>query len=516
MANNKDVHLLHRLNSNMTNLITNNHDIFVDDLHFCKVILYKEINDTSIHIWDLIIFIPNILFLLYMIWHSQSAKDRVRQLKNFPILRNFYIFIYLCIIISSIRCIISSLMKVHTFGGDLTDKIFWVIVRFFLLSTEISVLVFGLFAGHLDVRQSIRRILTITLMLSLIYSICQGSFEIIAPDSSFYIHSKSYYLFGHGGMIFWFGTCFLSFIIYLIVVLLPWSPCRHRLLLPTKKSFYFYAATLSTLNLIQAIGALLFYLNVPEGLCIVDATTYLYFTFFTPLVYFIFLSPFLAASTTNQVSSALVTTTAGIESSTHHHHSNSNRPIVPLTRPTNLFNQNVRGAVNFSYRPQIDDDELLDNEDEFANSFGSFTGGALHFDHYDGGPYAQQQQQQHGSHGYLVYGGNGNRGIPRDFSTFSIQTTASNINSPNVSGLLENQNIDLNRSEKNRRDNDDQSKNDDDDDDDDRRVINTTEMINTKDHLLIESHMLQEQKPRLTNDNQCDDEKIQKSECTEQ
>ena len=194
-----------------------------------------------------------------------------------------------------------------------------------------------------------------------------------------------------------------------------------------------------------------------------DATTYLYFTFFTPLVYFIFLSPFLAASTTNQVSSALVTTTAGIESSTHHHHSNSNRPIVPLTRPTNLFNQNVRGAVNFSYRPQIDDDELLDNEDEFANSFGSFTGGALHFDHYDGGPYAQQQQQQHGSHGYLVYGGNGNRGIPRDFSTFSIQTTASNINSPNVSGLLENQNIDLNRSEKNRRDNDDQSKNDDDD-----------------------------------------------------
>nr|SZF06458.1 transmembrane protein adipocyte-associated 1 homolog isoform X1 [Psoroptes ovis] len=368
----------------MTNLIINNHDVFVDDLHLCKIILYKEISDTSIHIWDLIIFIPNLIFLLYMIWHSQSSKDRVRQLKNFPILRNFYIFIYLCIIVSQIRCIISSIMKVHTYGGDLIDKvcnemIFWVIVRFFLLSTEISVLVFGLFAGHLDVRQSIRRILTITLIVSLLYSICQGSFEIIAPDSSFYIHSKSYYLFGHGGMIFWFATCFLSFFIYLIVVLLPWLPCRHRLLLPTKKSFYFYAATLSLLNSIQAIGALVFYLGVQEGLCVVDATTYLYFTFFTPLVYFIFLSPFLAVSTTNSVSSALVTTTAGVESST-----NANRSIVPLTRPTNLFNSSLRGAVNFSYRPQIDD-EILDNEDEFASSLGSFNGGGLHFDHY--GPF---------------------------------------------------------------------------------------------------------------------------------
>ncbi|OTF74816.1 hypothetical protein BLA29_006746, partial [Euroglyphus maynei] len=344
----------------------------------------------------------------------------------------------------------------------------------------ISVLVFGLFAGHLDVRQSIRRILTITLIISLIYSICQGSFEIISPDSSFYIHSKSYYLFGHGGMIFWFGTCFLSFIIYSIVVLLPWSPCRHRLLLPTKRSFYFYAATLSTLNLIQAIGALLFYFNVSEGLCIVDATTYLYFTFFTPLVYFIFLSPFLAASTTNSVASALVTTTVGVESTY-----NPNRPIVPLTRPTNLFNSGVRGAVNFSYRPQIDDE--LENEDEFASSIGSFTGGGLHFDHY--GPYAynqQQQQQQQGRHGYLVYsGGNGdgNRGIPRDFSSFSMQTAISE----NSSDPLENQNIDLNRSGKKSntslRTSDKHQSNKD--------GGGNSEITNTKD-CLLETHMLKE------------------------
>lgn len=327
---------------------------------------------------------------------------------------------------------------------------------------------FGLLAGHLDVRQSIRRILTITLVISLIYSVCQGSFEIISPDASFYIHSKSYYLFGHGGMIFWFATCFLSFFVYLVVVLLPWSPCRHRLLLPTKRSFYLYAATLSLLNLIQAIGALLFFLNVFEGLCIVDATTYLYFTLFTPLVYFIFLSPFLAIGSSTSAASALVTTTVGVES--------QSRPVVPLNRPTNLFNSGLRGAVNFSYRPQVDDE--LDNEDEFSNSIGSFTGGGLHFDHY--GPYSYTGSRQ----GNLVYSGPP-RTLPRDLSTFSMPTTASD-----VSTILDNSHIDLNKSTKKGS----------------NCSVNNDEKATTKDRLL-ESHMLQEQSTKLEKD-QCNQQDL--------
>ncbi|KAI7688842.1 Transmembrane protein adipocyte-associated 1 [Sarcoptes scabiei] len=352
--------------------------------HICKIILYKDLPDTRIRIWDLMIFIPNSVFFLFLLWQSRKSRERIKQLKNFPILRNFYIFINLCVIISMSRCVISSLIKIETFSGETASKIYWVFVRFFLLSTEISVLVFGLLAGRLDVRQSIRRILSITLALSLIYSICQGLFEILSPDTLFYIQSKSYHLFGHGGMVFWSFTCFLSFFIYLNVVLLPWLPCRTRLLLPTKRSFYYYAAILSLLNLIQAMGALMFYLKIPDGLCIVDVTTYLYFTMFTPLVYFVFLSPFLAAGSSSSAAAALVTTTVGAESSATH-------SVAPLNRSTNLFNAGIRGAVNFSYRPQIDD-ELIDNEDDFASSIGSFNGGGLHFDHY--GPYAYNSQRQ--------------------------------------------------------------------------------------------------------------------------
>lgn len=130
---------------------------------------------------------------------------------------------------------------------------------------------------------------------------------------------------------------------------------------------------------------------------------------FTPLVYFTFLSPFLAAGSTTSAASALVTTTAGVESS-----HNPNRPVGQLTRPTNLFTSGLRGAVNFSYRPQIDDD-LIDNDDDFTSSIGSI--GGLHFDHY--GPYAYNSNRQ----GYLVYGG----GMPRDISTFSIQTVTNEV-----------------------------------------------------------------------------------------
>lgn len=131
-------------------------------------------------------------------------------------------------------------------------QVFWVIVRFFLLSTEISVLVFGLAFGHLDSQTSIRRVLLVTSFIALGYSICQGCLEIIAPDESFYIEEKDYYLFSHGGMIFWFCTCLVFSIVYLLVFLLPWTPCRSRIPLPGKDKY----------NLISIFEKNLFLLNL--------------------------------------------------------------------------------------------------------------------------------------------------------------------------------------------------------------------------------------------------------------
>lgn len=37
-----------------------------DEEHFCKLILYKEIKDSGVRIWDVVILVPNLLFLLFI------------------------------------------------------------------------------------------------------------------------------------------------------------------------------------------------------------------------------------------------------------------------------------------------------------------------------------------------------------------------------------------------------------------------------------------------------------------
>ncbi|GBP13895.1 Transmembrane protein adipocyte-associated 1 homolog [Eumeta japonica] len=181
--------------------------------------------------------------------------------------------------------------------GGLADKILWVMVRFFLLATEMSVVIFGLAFGHLDSRSSIRYVLLVTSLISLAYTIPQGTLEIMMPDDIFHIDTRDYDLFGHGGMTFLFSSSLVFAIIYFIILLLPWTSLRDYLALPTKLSFYIYVVVLALNDATQAAGAaMLAWGGVPCGLCIIDVTTWLYFSLYTPLVYHTFLSEFFSVS----------------------------------------------------------------------------------------------------------------------------------------------------------------------------------------------------------------------------
>ena len=71
--------------------------------------------------------------------------------------------------------------------------------------------------GHLDSRSSIRYVLLVTSMISLVYSFCQGSLEVFVHDENFHVTSTSNdkMLFGHGGV--WF-FCISSFIFTIVSV----------------------------------------------------------------------------------------------------------------------------------------------------------------------------------------------------------------------------------------------------------------------------------------------------------
>ncbi|KAL6434683.1 hypothetical protein ACFW04_006193 [Cataglyphis niger] len=267
-----------------------------DEEHFCKLILYKEIKDSRVRIWDVIILIPNLLFLLFIAMRFNRARLKLRATSS-PIFLAFYGLVICNVVISVIRCIVSMSVNVAATVGGKADKVLWVTVRFFLLSTEMSVVIFGLAFGHLDSRSSIRRVLLATSFIALAFTITQGTLELVLPDDMFHIRSRDFYVFGHGGMMFWFCSSLVFTMIYLFILILPWTRLRDRLALPTRKSFYIYAGTLATLDLVQSIGAgFLNYTQNPVGLCIVDFTAAVYLSFFTPLVYHTFLSEFFGVS----------------------------------------------------------------------------------------------------------------------------------------------------------------------------------------------------------------------------
>ncbi|XP_066996286.2 transmembrane protein adipocyte-associated 1 homolog isoform X2 [Anabrus simplex] len=262
---------------------------------FCKVILYYEIVNSRVRIWDVIILVPNFFFLLFLALRFNRARLKLRATSS-PIFLTFYGLVVVSVVISVIRCVVSMTVNASASVGGYADKVLWIAVRFFLLAMEMSVVIFGLAFGHLDSRSSIHHVLLATSLISLGFTITQGVLEMVSPDESFHIASKDYDLFGHGGMLFWFISSVIFTLAYLIILILPWTRLRERLALPTKRSFYIYILFLVLLDLAQSIGSGLLNYGVLAGLCVVDVTTCIYFTLLTPLVYHTFLSEFFGVS----------------------------------------------------------------------------------------------------------------------------------------------------------------------------------------------------------------------------
>lgn len=255
----------------------------------CQWILYSDIDRSRVRFWDLIILIPNALFLMFLLWNLKVTVAKLRN-TNSPIFTAFYSLVMSVALISVLRCVVSMTVNASVEAGDIADKVLWLVLRFFLLGTELSVIVFGIAFGHLDSKKSIQRVLLVTAILALVYSGTQGTLEFVNNEQL--VPNSNYDVFGHGGMVFWMSTSAFFFVTYTVVFILPWTRLRERLNLPSKKSFYYYALFLAILNLCQTIGSSLLYTGTLNGLCVVDATTYIYFTCFHPLVYGTFLREF--------------------------------------------------------------------------------------------------------------------------------------------------------------------------------------------------------------------------------
>ncbi|XP_058144102.1 transmembrane protein adipocyte-associated 1 isoform X2 [Dasypus novemcinctus] len=248
--------------------------------HPCLQLLYEDIGTSRVRYWDLLLLVPNVLFFIFLLWKLPSARAKIRVTSS-PIFITFYILVFVVALVGIARAVVSMTVSTSD-AATVADKILWEITRLFLLAIELSVVILGLAFGHLESKSSIKRVLAITTVLSLAYSVTQGTLEILYPDA--HLSAEDFNIYGHGGRQFW--------LVYSLVVVLPRTPLKERISLPSRRSFYVYAGILALLNLLQGLGSALLCADIIEGLCCVDATTFLYFSFFAPLIYVAFLRGF--------------------------------------------------------------------------------------------------------------------------------------------------------------------------------------------------------------------------------
>ncbi|KAM9523693.1 transmembrane protein adipocyte-associated 1 homolog isoform 1-T1 [Salvelinus alpinus] len=256
--------------------------------HRCLQVLYEDIGELRVRFWDLMLLIPNLVFFMFLMWKLPSARAKITHTSS-PIFITFYILVFVVAAVGITRAIVSMTISASS-SATIIDKVLWEISRFFLLTVELSVIILGLAFGHLESQSSIKRVLAITAVLALGYSITQGTLEIVYPDE--HLSAEDFNIYGHGGRQFWLASSCCFFLVYSLVVILPKTPVRERISLPSKKSFYVYAAVLSLLNLVQGLGSALLCAGIIEGLCCVDVTTFIYFSVFAPLIYVTFLKGF--------------------------------------------------------------------------------------------------------------------------------------------------------------------------------------------------------------------------------
>ncbi|MXQ95685.1 hypothetical protein E5288_WYG018264 [Bos mutus] len=256
--------------------------------HRCLLLLYEDIGTSRVRYWDLLLLIPNVLFFIFLLWKLPFARAKIRVTSS-PIFITFYILVFVVALVGIARAVVSMTVSTSD-AATVADKILWEITRFFLLAIELSVVILGLAFGHLESKSSIKRVLAITTVLSLAYSVTQGTLEILYPDA--HLSAEDFNIYGHGGRQFWLVSSCFFFLVYSLVVVLPRTPLKERISLPSRRSFYVYAGILALLNLVQGLGSALLCADIIEGLCCVDATTFLYFSFFAPLIYVAFLRGF--------------------------------------------------------------------------------------------------------------------------------------------------------------------------------------------------------------------------------
>jgi len=247
----------------------------------------------GIIIHDVAYGIPVVLFLCFL---GLKLRQSVRKLQRAQslILTTYYAFLWVVSALSCIRCLCEVIQTVEP--NQTLWNVLWLMIRFGLVLLEVSVVVF-LLQGYLSSgREALIRTLT--------SSAGVAGADLLVKALLIFTAGVPLYLFGtdaegHWSISadmtwskwsFWLLQHLAFLAVYCGILVLPYTKWRDRL--PARPSFYRYVALLAMLNFFGFMGALLLGSKVASGYCVYGFSTYLYQSFYPPLLYITFLSEF--------------------------------------------------------------------------------------------------------------------------------------------------------------------------------------------------------------------------------
>ncbi|XP_029179402.1 transmembrane protein adipocyte-associated 1-like isoform X2 [Acropora millepora] len=251
--------------------------------------------------FDVILLVPNFLFLVFLVYKIGKAQVQLHKIKC-PIVKTVSFMVFLVCSVGIARCFVSMLLSsIHLHKGakdELPTKILWLLLDCFQLAVELSVIIFGLWAGNMrDGRKGVRRVLCVTSICAVAYTSVQATLEFVhRPGRKNGIYGRGNDLFGHGGALFWSSTSFFLAMVYFLIVILPFTKLRELYIIPARRSFYVYCGILAVVDLVQGVGSLLLHEKIKGSLCILEGTMFVYYALFGPLVYWSFLKDFFASN----------------------------------------------------------------------------------------------------------------------------------------------------------------------------------------------------------------------------
>jgi len=261
----------------------------ISEYNGCKYLLYRTIGSSGVKVWDVICFVPSVLFLIFLIYSSPRSRQK---LSGAPFLFvAIHVLLFVTSAVSAVRCILMWMAPSPNDDNIATnmEKITWSFTHAANLCLELTALVIFLFPS-LPSNKSSKRILTIISILSLCFGFLITILELKHPAKEFHVFSLTTNLFGDGGgiciMVFSMLTAAAYAALISLRVLQQKSGSR-------RSSTFTYCIVMLGVQGSRALGGILLANDVDFGMCTTNFTFYLIVEFLPLLVFLCVLCPYL-------------------------------------------------------------------------------------------------------------------------------------------------------------------------------------------------------------------------------